>query len=332
MAILKIVEFLDPTGEIIVHREPAEGSGEFAVGTQLIVQESQIGVFFRDGKALDGFKPGRHTLSTENVPLLRRVLGAAFGGKSPFRAYVYFVATKTFTNLGWGTTSPVMFRDADLRMIRLRAHGAVSIRIVKPRIFLNTIVGTRGLQYTAQLEDFLRTIIVSRLNEALARTLKSILDLPAHYSEIAATVKKNTEEDFGQYGIQLVDLLVEAITPPVEVQKMMDRASGIAAQDDAQKYTQIAAADAMVKAADNPGGAGEGLGAGLGIGMGFAMAKEMASQVSGGDAQGAAPAGRQRIGPEELKAKLAQLKELLDEGLITQADFDEQKQKLLAQL
>ena len=332
MAPMKHIEFLDETGDIMVHRIPDTGTGEFVMGTQLTVQESQVAVFFRDGRALDGFKPGRHTLKTQNLPLLGRLLGVAFGGKSPFRSYVYFVATKTFTNMGWGTPQPVIFRDTDLRMVRLRAHGAFSVRITKPRVFLNTIVGTRGVETTFDLQEFLRSIIVSRLNEALGSTLKSILDLPVHYSKIAATVKQTTEEDFGQYGIQLVDLLVEAITPPPEVQKRIDDATGVAAQD-ADKYRKIAAADAMTSAAENPGGPGEGMGMGMGLGMGMAMAKEIAGQMSpdggqtpsAGDAEG-------KLTPDELKAKLGQLKDLLDEGLITQADFDEQKRRLLARL
>jgi membrane protease subunit (stomatin/prohibitin family) len=127
MAIIDLIEFFDPTGEIIVTKEPQIGSGEFRLGSQLVVQESQLAVFFKDGKALDGFTAGRHTLTTQNLPLLGALIGAPFDGKSPFRSYVYFVALKTFINLGWGTANPVMFRDADFKMVSLRANGMFSI-------------------------------------------------------------------------------------------------------------------------------------------------------------------------------------------------------------
>lgn len=343
MAILDIIEFFDDAGDIMVTKIPDEGSGEFRLGTQLVVQESQIAVFFRDGQALDGFEPGRHTLSTKNLPLLGKIIGAPFGGKSPFRSYVYFVATKTFINLGWGTQSPVLFRDTDFRMISLRGHGVFSIRIIKPRIFLNTLVGTRGMETTMALEDFFRTVIVSRLNEALGSVMKSILDLPIHYNTIALKTKEAVAADFEQYGIQLVDLLVQAITPPPEVQEMINRASGVAAQD-AEKYKTIAAADAMRDAAKNPGGmAGAGLGAGMGLGMGFGMAQQVAQSLAPShNTEGNRPSPSEstpssnsastRLTPADLKAKLKDLKELKDEGLIADADFEEQKKKLLSMM
>lgn len=332
MAILDVVEFFDEAGDIVVAKVPFEGSGEFRLGTQLVVQESQTAVFFRDGQALDAFGPGRHTLSTQNVPLLGKAIGAAFGGKSPFRSYVYFVASKTFVNLGWGTQSPVLFRDTDFRMISLRAYGSFSIRVSNPRLFLNSLVGTRGIETTFALEEFLRTVIVSRLNESIGSVMKSILDLPVQYGVVALKTKDAVAADFEQYGIQLVDLMVQAITPPPEVQEMINRASGVAAQD-ADKYKTIAAADALRDAAKNPGGfAGDGMGAGMGLAMGFGMAQQIAQSLSPSRPPDAPPAAPAKLSPDELKAKLKHLKELKDEGLIDESDFDEQKKRLLDQL
>ncbi|MBI5723781.1 MAG: SPFH domain-containing protein [Planctomycetes bacterium] len=341
MPTFDVIEFFDPTGEIIVSRFPQEGSGDFNLGSQLIVQESQTGVFFRDGKALDGFPPGRHTLSTENLPLLKRLVSGPFG-KSPFRAYVYFVSTKTFTNLGWGTPSPVLFRDSDLKMVMLRAHGSFAVRITGERTFLNTLVGTRGIETTFGLHEYLRNLIVSRLTESIGKRLKSILDLPVEYSTIAAMCKKAVEEDFNQYGIQLVDMIVEAITPPQEVQDMINKATGIAVQD-TDKYKAIATADAIRAAADNPGGTGQGVGLGVGLGVGFGMMREMAGQFgaplphqaapqqAGPQSQTPAPAAS-RISADELEEKLTQLKGLMDKGIITESEFAEQKKKLLERL
>ena len=129
MAVLDLIEFFDSSGEIMVIKQPEQESGEFKLGTQLVVQESQSAVFYKDGQALDMFEAGRHTLSTMNLPFLGGIIGAPFG-QSPFRCYVYFLSTKTFTGLGWGTGTPVNFRDSELRMIQLRAHGSFAIRIM----------------------------------------------------------------------------------------------------------------------------------------------------------------------------------------------------------
>ncbi|NOT30025.1 MAG: SPFH domain-containing protein [Planctomycetes bacterium] len=333
---LDILEFFDESGEIIVARQPAEGSGQFQLGSQLVIQESQLAAFFRDGRCLDMFQAGRHTLTTQNLPLLTKLIGLSFGDKSPFRSYVYFLATKTFVNLGWGTSTPVVFRDTDLRMVALRAHGSYSIRLRDPRVFLTTIVGTRGLETTVALTDFFRTAIVSRLNEGIGERMKSILDLPVLYSEIGLAIKQAVRTDFEQYGIELVDLLIEAVTVPLEVQKMIDRASGVAAQD-ADKYRAIAAADALRDAAQNPGTSGAALGAGLGLGAGAALGQELVTHLrplahSDPPGSGTDPAGAGHLTAEELKGKFRVLKQLMEDGLISESDFEGQKQRLLAQV
>src|SRR5215212_4200597 len=156
MAIFDIIEFHDATGQQMVHRFPESGSGEFRLGSQLIVREGQAAVFFRDGKALDVFGPGRHTLSTQNIPLLTDLLSIPFGGKSPFRAEVVFVNLADFLDMKWGTSEPVTFRDKELGMVRLRAYGTYSMAVADPQQFVNKIVGSRGLYDTNQIEDYLR--------------------------------------------------------------------------------------------------------------------------------------------------------------------------------
>ncbi len=343
MAILDIIEFFDESGEIMISRVPEDGSGEFRLGSPLIVQESQLGVFFRGGQAHDSFEAGRHTLAAQNLPLLEKVIGLPFGGKSPFRAYVYFVSLKTFPNLGWGTPTPVTFRCKDLRMVTLRAHGAYSMRIREPRTFMNTLVGTRGLETTFDLEDFFRTIIVGSLNTQISEQMESILDLPSRYRSIAMAVKQAVRGEFEQYGIELVDLIVEAITVPTEVQEMFNRAAGIAAQD-IEKYKGVAMADAMRDAAQNPGGPGQGVGMGMGLGVGFGMAKQFADQMGGGaEKQEAAPAAPPpppstpastpaSPSAEDLTSRLSKLKMLLEQDLITTEDFEEQKRRLLNEI
>ena len=152
MAVLDVIEYFDETGREIVHRIPEGGSGEFKLGSQCIVRESQTAVFFRDGKALDVFPPGRHTLSTANIPLLTRLIGIPFGGQSPFRAEVDFVNMKEFIDQKWGTPEPIALRDPDLGMVRLRAFGTFSMQVSDPQLFVNKIVGTQGMYDTGQIE------------------------------------------------------------------------------------------------------------------------------------------------------------------------------------
>ncbi|RKZ19073.1 SPFH domain-containing protein [bacterium] len=267
---LEVVEWLDDEGNEIVHRVPEQGSGEMAVGSQIVVRENQSAVIFRDGRALDVFGPGRHTLTTMNIPLLKNLLGLAFDGKSPFRVEVYFVNRKVFTDAKWGTTEPIPFRDRELDMLRIRAHGIYSYRVDDPQLFVNTIVGTQRLLERKDIEEFFRNVIISRLTDFLGENYTSIFDLPANYDELSMGAKARISDDFRKYGVELVDFYIKSITPPPEVEKMMDERSGMRAVGDLGDFTRFQAAKAMREAAQQEGGAaGAGVGMGAGIGMGM---------------------------------------------------------------
>lgn len=282
MAIIDIIEHPNERSDELVFREPQDGSGQFKFGSQLIVREGQAAIFYRDGKALDVFGPGRHTLSTNNLPLLSGLMGLPFGGRTPFTAEVYFVSVREFPDLRWGTAQPVVFRDSEFGMVRLRAFGAYAIRIVDPQLFVQQIVGSRGAYTTGLIEDYLRGVIVNEFNDLLGAVHTSLLDLPGQSAEIAAAMRNALADDFRRLGMDLTSFQVVAITPPEEVQKRIDERTGMAILGDPKQYMQFEAAKSLggsdATPGLNPGQTGLELGAGLGLGQ--AMAETIRETVS----------------------------------------------------
>jgi membrane protease subunit (stomatin/prohibitin family) len=292
---MDVIQYQDPQGQIMVARWPSNGTADIRLGSQLIVEESQQAVFLRDGKALDTFGPGRHTLATENVPVIATLFSIPFGGKSPFQAAVIFVSTRTFLDLKWGTKEPVIFRDKELAMVRLRAFGKFAVRIANAQLFVNTIVGTRGAYSTDGVESYFRDVIVARLNDLLGENLTSIFDLPKVYDALSLGLKSRVADDFSKYGIELVDLFLGAITPPDEVQKMIDERSGMGALGDLNAYLKFKTARAIGDAAQQPGEGGTvgaGLGLGMGVGVGAMLPGMMREAMQGGGAAAPPPAAQ----------------------------------------
>jgi membrane protease subunit (stomatin/prohibitin family) len=266
---LENIEWFDETGQELVHRIPEDGSGEIKWGAQLTVRESQAGIFFYRGKAVGVFGAGRHTLKTGNIPILTKIASLPWAFNSPLRAEVYFVNLKVFSNLKWGTRDPVAFKDSELGLIRLRAFGVFNLQVVQPVLFVNSLVGTKGMFTTEEIEAYLNRVIVSRFNDYMGDMLDSIINLPAKYDELSIGLSKRLEKDFSHFGIRLTHIYINSITPPAEVQKAIDDRSRMGVFDDMEKLMKMKAAMALEQAAESGGQSdtGSAFGAGLGLMM-----------------------------------------------------------------
>jgi len=278
---LEVIEWFDETGQELVHRIPEEGSGEIKLGAQLTVRESQAAVLFYKGKAGAAFAPGRHTLTTANIPILTKMLAIPWAMTSPLRAEVYIVNMKVFTNLKWGTRDPVAFKDSDLGLIRLRAHGIFNIQVLQPVLFINSLVGTMGIFTTEEIEEYLKRVIVSRVNDHLGEHLDTLFNLPGKYEEISAGLQKRLQADFSRFGIGLEHIYITSITPPPDVEKAIDDKSRLSVLKDLDGLLKMKAAMAMEKAAESTAAAGSGMGMGMGIMMPAMFAEALRSSGKG---------------------------------------------------
>jgi len=283
--IFDVVEYANEEANEIVHRFPEEGVADLRLGSQVIVRESQRVVFFRGGKALDTFGPGTHTIITANIPKLIDFIGKAFNDRTPFTAEVYYVSVKEFANEKWGTPQPIIVRNPGMALgvALLQGFGSYSFQVSDPQQFITQVVGAQGAYRSIDIENRLRSMLLSKLQDVLGETTaaKSVLDLIGLTEELGAAVRAKAQDDFAAIGLLLKSFYIANLKPSDKsAQELRDMG-----MLDMQTYTQLQAADALREAAQNPSG-GAGLTAGIGAGMGIGnVISQSLSGMTGGNSQ-----------------------------------------------
>src|SRR3954469_3911493 len=262
--LLDIIEWTDDSRDTTVWRFPRY-ENEIKMGAKLVVRETQTAVFVNEGQIADVFTPGTHTLTTQNLPILSTLKGWKYGFESPWKAEVYFVNTRQFTDLKWGTQNPVIVRDPEFGAVRLRAFGAFAMRVVDPARLLRELVGTDPQFRTEEVQEYLRQLVVGHLGSALARADVPLLDLAAQQLTIGNTLAAVLTDELAANGISIPKFIIENISVPPEVEEALDKRTSIGVVGDLDRYTKFQTANAIEDAANNPGGSGEGFGFGLGM-------------------------------------------------------------------
>lgn len=266
--LLKVIEWKDDTKDTVVYRFPIKDRYAIMNGSTLVVRESQIALFVYKGKIADVFEPGTYKLSTENIPFITKMLSLPTAFELPVQAEVYFINTKQFTAQKWGTQNPIVMRDKEFGVVRLRGYGIYSFRVIDAGKFMKEMFGTNNLYTATEVSEQIRPIVIQSITDAIAESKISLLDLAANYKEFGENVVKSSENEFAQYGLKLEKLIVENLSLPEDVEKTIDEKSKLGIlEDKIGTYTQIQAASAMRDAAKNPNGNNL---AGLGLGLGVA--------------------------------------------------------------
>ncbi|MDD2738172.1 MAG: SPFH domain-containing protein [Methylomonas lenta] len=283
---IDVIEWTDDSSNTMLYRFERYGN-EIKYGAMLTVRESQTAILVNEGQIADVFQPGLYQLETRNMPIMTTLQSWPHGFSSPFKAEVYFINMRRFTDLKWGTKNPLMLRDKEFGPVRLRAFGTYTIRVSEPRVFLTEIVGTGGHFQTGDIADQLRNLIVARFADILGESGIPLLDLAANYDELGNFITQKIRPEFAAYGLDVLQMLVENISLPPEVETALDKRTSMGIIGDLGRYTQFQTAEALSAAAKNPsGGAGEG----IGMGMGFAMAQNLGQNLNQANSQASSSA------------------------------------------
>lgn len=313
---LDVIEFEDRSNKLIVSKFQREsGNNELKQGSKVIVRESQCAVFLKGGQLADVLPPGTYSLKTENMPVLSTLKAFPYLFVSPVIADLYFVSTRQFIDNKWATKNPIMKRDGDFNMVRIRAFGKFAFRITDVAAFMREIFGTKGIVMTYDVVQYLSSMVTEAFSTTVGETSMSVLDLAAEYRKFSIKLQEKLNAQISMIGVQFSDILIENVSLPDEVEKLIDEQSGIGmAKRDMESFMQYQSARAMRDASKQEGGLA-GLGAGMALGNTMAQSVQNVSN----------PAGPAKNKAEQLR----ELKALLDEGVLTQEEFEAEKKLVL---
>ena len=311
-----VIEFVDESNKLVVFKYGRKsGDNELKQGTKVIVRESQCAVFLKGGKLADVLHPGRYSLTTDNFPVLSSLKAFPSLFVSPVISDVYFVSTRQFVDNKWATKNPIMMRDKEFNMVRVRAFGKFAFRIVNATKFMTEIFGTKGIVLTYDIVEYLSSMVTETFSVVLGECQMTVLDLATEYRKLSTAIQQQLNESTEMIGIEFSDVIVENISLPDEVEKLIDEQSGIGmAKQDMEIFMQYQTARAMRDASKQKGGLA-GLGAGMAVGN--TLAKNVQETISTGGAQ------------QSKAEQLREIKALLDEGILTQEEFENEKKLIL---
>ena len=279
MGILKNIEWTDSSSNLIIWKYPIN-KDHVNKGSALTVRESQVAIFVDKGRLADVFLPGYYKLDTNNMPVLTKLMSWKYGFETPFKSDIYFVNTKQFTNQKWGTANPILVRDKDYGAVRIRGFGNYSFKVDDAYVFMQNLSGTNTKFETAQITDYLRSMVVSGISDAIGESKIAVLDMAANLQELSKIVETKVAEDFKAIGLELTNFVFESFSLPEELEKALDKNTSLGMmRGNMDVYTQMETLEAMKEAAKNPGAAGGTMGAGMGLGMGMGLGNIFANNM-----------------------------------------------------
>lgn len=321
---VEVIDWVDDTTDTVIYKFPDKGN-KIMNGAQLTVRESQVAVLMNEGEFGDEYTPGRHELNTQNMPITTTLKSWKYLFNSPFKVDVFFVSTKQFTNLKWGTTNPIIMRDPEFKQVRLRSFGTYTMRVKDPKKFIKEFAGTNPWVRIDEISEQLRNTIASKLAEGLAEAGVSVLDLAANFTEIGDKLKPIFQVEFDTWGIELGKFYIENVSLPEEVEKMLDKTTQLSMlSDKLNQFNQMQSGIALEKMADNPGAAGT-----AGIGAGVILTNMMQSQQQPQNTATPASAANDQ---QKMLDLLKQLGDLKTSGVITEEEFNQKKAEILGKL
>lgn len=329
---IEVIDWVEQDKDTVLYKFP-DKDANIKYGAQLTVRESQTAIFLDEGQLADVYEPGRHKLITDNMPIMTTLRSWKHGFDSPFKADVYFVSTRTFTGLKWGTPNPIILRDPQFKQVRVKAFGTYFIKVKDVKKFFTEFAGTSSTLRIYEIEDRLRDIVSPKFAEALAEAGVSVLDMVSNYTELGDKIGPMLQDDLDPFGIELVKFQITSTSMPKQVEEFYDKMTNMNMVDDMNKFQQFQQADAIVKAAENTGG---GANEGIGLGIGMTLANQMMQQQQQNQQQQQMQSRGVEQPKQETRAEIfAALKELgslKEMGILTQEEFDEKKKDLLARL